>query len=164
MFRGSVKSTGYPLRSPVSPSLPLPYVTVCHHISAGVYLKIILLLRPIKCTVTWRKIALLFWNFICMLFGRNVEFATCKEVDRSHLSEYFECLNEYLMWIGMVICDWFGDIPVALLDKETIKVYYGIVIWSVLVPVIQVRTEIMQPCSTHGLKYWYYVTGTMWRH
>jgi len=35
MFRGSVKSTGYPLRSPVSPSLPLPCVTVCHHISPG---------------------------------------------------------------------------------------------------------------------------------
>ena len=39
MFRGSVKSTGYPLHSPVSPSLPLPYVTVCHHISTGVYLQ-----------------------------------------------------------------------------------------------------------------------------
>jgi hypothetical protein len=36
-FRGSVKSTGYPLQSPVSPSLPLPCVTVCHHISTGVY-------------------------------------------------------------------------------------------------------------------------------
>ena len=38
MFRGSVKSTGYPLHSPVSPSLPRPCVTVCHHISTGVYL------------------------------------------------------------------------------------------------------------------------------
>jgi len=37
MFRGSVKSTGYPLHSPVSPSLPLLCVTVCHHISTGVY-------------------------------------------------------------------------------------------------------------------------------
>ena len=37
MFRGSVKSTGYPLHS-VSPSLPLPSVTVCHHIPTGVYL------------------------------------------------------------------------------------------------------------------------------
>ena len=35
MFRGSVKSTGYPLHSPVSPSLPLPYVTMCHHISTA---------------------------------------------------------------------------------------------------------------------------------
>ena len=35
MFRGSVKSTGYPLHSPVSPSLPLPCVTVCHHVPAG---------------------------------------------------------------------------------------------------------------------------------
>ena len=36
MFRGSVKSTGYTLHSPVSPSLPLPCFTVCRHISAGV--------------------------------------------------------------------------------------------------------------------------------
>ena len=37
MFRGSVKGTGYPLHSPVSPSLPLACVTVCHHISTGMY-------------------------------------------------------------------------------------------------------------------------------
>jgi len=36
MFRGSVKGTGYLLHSPVSPSLPLPCVTMCHHISTGV--------------------------------------------------------------------------------------------------------------------------------
>jgi hypothetical protein len=35
MFRGSVKSTGYLLHPPVSPSLPLPCVTVCHHVSTG---------------------------------------------------------------------------------------------------------------------------------
>jgi len=37
MFRGSVKGTGYPLHSPVSLSLPIPCVTVCHLISTGVY-------------------------------------------------------------------------------------------------------------------------------
>jgi hypothetical protein len=37
MFRGSVKSTGYPLHSPFSPSLPLPCVTGCHHISTLPY-------------------------------------------------------------------------------------------------------------------------------
>ena len=37
MFRGSVKSTGYPLHSSVSPPLPLPCVAVCHHISTGFY-------------------------------------------------------------------------------------------------------------------------------
>ena len=37
IFRGSVKSTGYPLHSPVSPSLPLSCVTVCYHISTGLY-------------------------------------------------------------------------------------------------------------------------------
>jgi hypothetical protein len=35
MFRGSVKGTGYPLHSPVSPSLPPPCITVCHHVSTG---------------------------------------------------------------------------------------------------------------------------------
>jgi len=37
MFRGSVKGTDYLLHSPVSPSLPLPCITICHHISVGVY-------------------------------------------------------------------------------------------------------------------------------
>jgi len=37
MFRGSVKSIGHPLHLPLSPSLPLPCVTVCRHISTGLY-------------------------------------------------------------------------------------------------------------------------------
>jgi len=39
-----VKGTGYPRHSPVSPSLPLPCVTVCDHISTGVLLYIYSLL------------------------------------------------------------------------------------------------------------------------
>jgi hypothetical protein len=42
MFRGSLKCTGYPLHSPVSPSLSHPCVTVYHHISAGVYISLAL--------------------------------------------------------------------------------------------------------------------------
>jgi len=38
MFQCSVKSNGYTLHSPVAPSLPLPCVTVCHHISSELYL------------------------------------------------------------------------------------------------------------------------------
>ena len=37
MFQGSVKGTGYPLHSPVSLSLPLLCITVCHHISTRPY-------------------------------------------------------------------------------------------------------------------------------
>ena len=40
MFRGSVKSTGYPLNSPVSPSLPLLCFTVRHHVSTGLCLRL----------------------------------------------------------------------------------------------------------------------------
>jgi len=47
MFRGSVKVTGYPLHPPVSPSLPLPCVTVCHHVSTGLYLRHLFLLLAI---------------------------------------------------------------------------------------------------------------------
>jgi len=36
-FQSSVKSTGYPFHSPVSPSLPLTCVTMCHHVSTGLY-------------------------------------------------------------------------------------------------------------------------------
>jgi hypothetical protein len=36
-FQGSVEGIGYPLHSSVSPSLPLPCVTVCHHVSTGLY-------------------------------------------------------------------------------------------------------------------------------
>jgi hypothetical protein len=43
-FRGSVKSTGYPLHSSVSPLLPLPCVTVCHHVSNELYNQ-----RPARC-------------------------------------------------------------------------------------------------------------------
>jgi len=32
-----MKNIGYPFHSPVFPSLPLPCVTVCHHISTGLY-------------------------------------------------------------------------------------------------------------------------------
>jgi hypothetical protein len=37
-FRGIVKGTGYPLHSPVFPSLSPLCVTLCHNISTGVYL------------------------------------------------------------------------------------------------------------------------------
>jgi hypothetical protein len=37
MSRDSVKGTGYPLHSPVSPSLPFSCVTVYHHISTALY-------------------------------------------------------------------------------------------------------------------------------
>jgi len=46
MFRGSVKGTGYPMHSPVSPSLPLHCVIVCLHISTGIY-KVLCVLKGI---------------------------------------------------------------------------------------------------------------------
>jgi len=53
MFRGSVKSTGYPLYSPFSPSLSLSCVTVCHHISTALYLLMMDLDTPETCRGLW---------------------------------------------------------------------------------------------------------------
>jgi hypothetical protein len=54
MFRGSVKGTGYPLHSPVSSSLSLPRVTVCHHVSTGLYVWLPPYFK--LCLVTWLEI------------------------------------------------------------------------------------------------------------
>ena len=39
------KSSGYTLQSPISPSLPLPRVTVCHHVSNGLYTSLLSFVR-----------------------------------------------------------------------------------------------------------------------
>ena len=51
MFRGSVKSTGYLLHPPVSPSLHLPCVTVFHHVSIGVCFTSCMQYNNIYCTL-----------------------------------------------------------------------------------------------------------------
>ena len=55
MFRGSAKGTGYPLHSPVSLSLPLSCVTVCHHISTGLYDKCVWRFRHRHSDITSNK-------------------------------------------------------------------------------------------------------------
>jgi len=65
MFRGSVKGTGYQFHSPVSPSLPLPCVTVCHHISTAAYMKYVSFpLPPLEA-------ALSLFNFGIFSFKNN---------------------------------------------------------------------------------------------
>jgi len=83
MFRGSVKSTGYPLHSPVSPSLPLSCVTVYHHISTGVY-KVArqhthtVLCYVMLCYVMLSLIRPLDWAFhdFYAINGREIVFAS----------------------------------------------------------------------------------------
>ena len=49
VFCSHVTLTGYPLHSLVSPSFLLPCVTVCHHISTGLYFSLALLSFLILC-------------------------------------------------------------------------------------------------------------------
>jgi len=65
MFRDSVKSTGYPLHSTVSLSLPLPCVTLCHHperlfsqiLAAEVCASAVVMLDTPCSEVVWRVLA-----------------------------------------------------------------------------------------------------------
>jgi len=76
-----VKGTGYPLHSPVSPSLPLPCVTVCHHTSTGVYQLMVLRQRHQTC-------------------GTNAYLGTSDEftwhVNTTDYADKFPCENEEL--------------------------------------------------------------------
>ena len=62
MFRGSVKCAGYPLQSPVSPSLPRPCVTVCYHIPAGVCCNSF-------ATSSQRKLTKFYYQPLCLCQG-----------------------------------------------------------------------------------------------
>jgi len=64
MLRGSVKSTGYPLNSPVSTSLSLPCVTVCHHISTGVCLQMSVKSFALKATVGTFLLPFKLWSLV----------------------------------------------------------------------------------------------------
>jgi hypothetical protein len=72
-FRGSVKSTGYPLHSPVSPSLPLPASSCAIRFQAH---SSFVLSRALLCDVTCR-ISWLLTNYLvqCADFG-NACFRT----------------------------------------------------------------------------------------
>jgi len=71
MFQGSVKGTGYRPHLPVSPSLPLPYVTMCHHISTGIYCKILCFLSETECSVM--TLGVLDTSFISCVWKTSVK-------------------------------------------------------------------------------------------
>ena len=78
-FRGSVKSTGYPLHSPVSPSLPLSCVTVCHQVSNALYqldVRIVIYYHKISLHVSGIYMSI-FRSKGCMLL--HVVFSTVKD-------------------------------------------------------------------------------------
>jgi len=78
MFRGSEKDTDCPLHSPVSPSLPHPCVTACHHISTGLYLRTdspffsyLIHLKRTKSFVTSNGTRIRSWTVSRQGFGRK---------------------------------------------------------------------------------------------
>jgi len=84
-FRGSMKGTGYPLHSTVSSSLLLPCVTVCHHISTGLYLQT----DTVRATKLWG-----LWFSLSLFVERlsqncGIQFITR---DRCSGGEHIDCL------------------------------------------------------------------------
>ena len=96
MFRGSVKGIGYPLYSPVSPSLPRPCVTVCHHVSTEFYFLFNLKENSIK----------LVKNFVNFLFFRVMSLASfpymilCINILRNLPSLFLDRTSPYAEWIS----------------------------------------------------------------
>ena len=88
MFRGSVKSTGYPIHSTVSPSLPLPCVTVCHHISTGLYM-----------TKPWPRHSSPSWPSFKVNFRRSTVWNCLLTVQRPQLTGWRNIADE-----GMGAC------------------------------------------------------------
>jgi hypothetical protein len=85
MFRDSVKSTGYPLHSPVSPSLSLSCVTVCHHISTWLYIRLSVTLTH-NSVKTWNgtiECALCVRIVILEPIGVSVNLMCSKKVNNS---------------------------------------------------------------------------------
>jgi hypothetical protein len=76
------KTTGYPLHSHVSPSLPLPCVTVCHHVSTEVFIRSVLFLshykRNQKLSEKWLKSAI--WT-IMNIFPDRSRLVICRRSD-----------------------------------------------------------------------------------
>ena len=94
MFRISVKSTGYQLHSPVSPSLPLPCVTVCHHVSTGLptcILSVCLLINHIN---IFHLLKLLVAHLIRMLprflCDSKINFRLHKSTPLNHIMSQFQ--------------------------------------------------------------------------
>jgi len=101
MFPGSVKGTGYPLHSPVSPSLLLSYVTMCHHISTGLYhLKLwihlfchsirLCLLFYLKHTKQWRVFVKFVVKYIFIVAILRVVLIGYPEYHQCFLYNYME--------------------------------------------------------------------------
>jgi len=78
MFRSSVTSTVYPIHSPVSPSLSLPCVTVCHHISTGVYLVCPDVLRAVGKTSYGIRVGFFGWDEVLTIFLLIYLYLRCK--------------------------------------------------------------------------------------
>jgi hypothetical protein len=105
MFRGSEKGTGYPFHSPVSPSLPLPCVTLGHHISTGVYRHTLIIFNWYCCfstatMVTWthHKVTLYVHCLSCFMTTGVLKpfyFNACTH------PKGVDCLFPGVQWPGM---------------------------------------------------------------
>ena len=89
-----VKGTGYPLRSPVSPSLPPPCVAVCHYISTGLYSSRSVNIKETNKYNLRKKCVFLTNNFM-LLLHRQSHYQTVKKCQVSVCNKYIEKLGAY---------------------------------------------------------------------
>jgi hypothetical protein len=141
MFRGSVKGTGYPPHSPVAPSLPYPCVTVCHHVSTGVYV------------IQYTRPKTILYDMQCAsLSYRNSQFHRAHTILRTRESlTRHECRR--IVWNLMTHWHRIGEInPARFIISDLSTVCFTITLYSDLLPSyfknIIVHTSI-HPSHTH---------------
>ena len=89
MFRGSVKSTGYPLPSPVTPSLPLSCATMCHHVSTWV------------CTAVNGDVGVAWPHNSSVIIVINVEYDHLK-VQSVRVGQEWTFCSDRVIWSGVL--------------------------------------------------------------
>ena len=115
MFRGSVKSTGYPLHSPVSPSLPLPCATVYHHVSTGLYFKL-------STTTAFRLLS-------------NLLFARCPVI-LQYITKYWRrhSMNNQIRYSFMIFIHVFVCVCVCVCVYTHTHTHWVVTVWHCLSP------------------------------
>jgi hypothetical protein len=114
MFRGSVKSTDYPLHSPVSLSLPLPCVTVCHHISTGLC-KLWYRNRDIPATLWFRSTVQHLWTVMMFCDSRSAcTVHTAYRHAQHHKDVWIDYSEEHYRGklqraTAVIVIDWAGS-------------------------------------------------------
>ena len=163
MFRFSVKSTGYPLNSPVSSSLPHPCVTVCHHISTGVYDRCVN--TALFCYIPQQVMLIPYWHFGTPYRSRLQGSSIQEPLNMGTIGCPETPVRNYHYWLRNITED--SSFQVKQLSKRLLKIPNRQLL-SYRKLQINVKVKVTHPPWRHkrGRKvqfYFFFNLGAWWR-